>query len=309
MPHQREQPPADGMQKTVIDRLKGAGLEAELRVLQAIRTRKGWFASGCPQYLDRDDEDKLREYDALAEFRLAVDVGDNGDGVAVEALLAIEVKRSNKDPWVVLRRGSSGFFNDEREALTAFRVFNPRENRFLGVRKAPGRTYIEIGQQSLRGRRLAWEEGYGLRELKGKADSGGNRGFSALVSACKAAESVAELHERCWMQGASWNFSYVTPVVVLDAQLFAVGIDRQGELAVQRAPYSTVRFHFQSKCNSREVYLVDVVTLEALPRYLENVEAGVPKVADALVSARNDNLQPEEARTMIDFAARRRYTG
>jgi hypothetical protein len=57
------------------------------------------------------------------------------------------------------------------------------------------------------------------------------------------------------------------------------------------------------------VYLVDVVTLEALPRYLENVEAGVPKVADALVSARNDNLQPEEARTMIDFAARRRYTG
>ena len=68
MPHQREQPPADGMQKTVIDRLKGAGLEAELRVLQAIRTRKGWFASGCPQYLDRDDEDKLREYDALAEF-------------------------------------------------------------------------------------------------------------------------------------------------------------------------------------------------------------------------------------------------
>lgn len=126
-----------------------------------------------------------------------------------------------------------------------------------------------------------------------------------MLSACKAAEAEIERRELSFGANVCWNFSYVIPVVVLDAQLFNAFLDQKGNLMVERVQYATVRFRYQSFHYSRYTYLVDVVTLDSLAAYPDIIEPGVSSVADALVSVRDHGLQPAEAYTMIDLSTRR----
>jgi hypothetical protein len=257
----------------VRDQIEKAGYAAELRALRATRLRTGWCATGNQQYLD-PEENRLREYDQYASISTPI----SPESTKCEVVLIVEVKRSESNPWVLMKSSSVVFSNDEREGLTAFRVI--KEGRRTGAgSNPPAELFNTIAERSLRAQ-MQWE-GYGLQELTGKPDS--TRSYGALVSVCKAAEHEAREAKRRFTSGAEYEFTLVRPVIVLDAHLFSADIDPSGDLVVEDVRYAQVRFkaHRQGK---RDVYFIDVVTLAAFDEYLARAEVDLSHLNQQLYS-------------------------
>ncbi|HZG41734.1 MAG TPA: hypothetical protein VEY93_02145 [Longimicrobium sp.] len=233
----------------------------------AIRTflRRGWECSGGPSFVDRD-QNQSREFDILAH-QYAIHPQAHRF-ICVFTDVAAEVKKSER-PWVVFRHAP----NSEEDLYHGWtEVLNYSKN-------LPGSSlmYGDILDDWSLTNRQGWK-GYAVHESFKNPDQP-SRWYAAAVAACKAAHHQLDINYSDADNDGTGSSEehppiahFVQPLVILDGLLFVAEISDSGELLVAQATMASVDFPFSSAAYEAETYRMPLVTLEALPEYLELIE-------------------------------------
>ena len=216
--------------------------------------KAGWKSSGSSSYFDKD-ENITRSVDIHAYLcRNKFEAKDIK--VGLEYHLLIEVKKSEQ-PWVVFIK------NDERYEKDAW------SNPHLSVNLDELSVLNPIlAEYSIR-RKLGWMA-RGLHESFKDPKLAG-RWYAAAVTACK---TTTGFFENEWVDLAKKNRGrnlYMThPVVVIDgAPLIAAKSSIDGDTLLEEIPYAPFAFEFGTAKYKKRTYRVDLVTLGALPEFLD----------------------------------------
>jgi hypothetical protein len=113
--------------------------------------------------------------------------------------------------------------------------------------------------------------GHGVHAVFKKPDEHG-RWFKAAAKTCRASISETQRPLRELM-GDPWMVEYVQPLVVLDGKLLAVALDAKGEMLLEDIPFASVQFEERDR-ETRKAFVIDLVTLDALPAYVDRIESG-----------------------------------
>ena len=268
----------------LIDRIKKdlekSGFGSEM---QAIRTflERGWACSGGLTFVDRE-EGKSREFDVLAHYyemhRLK-----SGRAIRIFTDVSVEVKKSEK-PWVVFKHvpnSDDDLFHGWTEVLNYSEQLPYERAEFTDI----------FDDHSLT-TRLGWK-GYAVHESFKNPDQP-SRWYAAAVTACKAAHHQLDINydDPTDVESISPDVQQFPPLlhlsqplVVLDGLLFVAEISGSGELIISPARMTSVDFHFSSEAYEAETYRMPLLTLEALPEYLNLVEQRSNAFLQAIVEA------------------------
>ena len=242
--------------------LQKSGFYSEMRAIDACRAAK-WLCQGGATYFDKDER-TTRECDFEA-VRAWPALSSDDTNVRVVTRLLGQVKKS-EHPWIVFmdRQLGPSRFTDGMDNIITTSV---AEQSPVG----------DVLSQYALGTRNAWI-GTGIHEaFKKPTDT--SRWYSAFVSVCKAAESALDTAVAATRPGK--HFELIKPVIVLDGVLAGAELS-DGEIVLRKTDGAAFAFEYRSDAYTRPRYFLDVVTLDAFPRYLESTEERMIRVVTAL---------------------------
>lgn len=266
MDHQFEQ--------NIISDLEKSGFSSELRSIRQFLTC-GWKCSGFANYVDRDQE-LITGVDLIAWEDKEVSLERLRYGVQFN--ITAEVKKSEK-PWVVFKEHSKYVVDDHLKNLTHITGLTPCDLR------------DDMSQDSVYSK-LGWRA-YGIHESF-KDPKAPSRSYSAMIKACKAAESrldacSAYYKEQEEHSKGSKNSEhlhkerfvvFVKPIVILDGRLFAASLSDSADISIEEIRFTSFEFYYKSKHCSKGLYLVDIVRLDGLEEYIRLAEARHQRIFD-----------------------------
>lgn len=262
----------------IAEDLKKAGRASEMLAIETF-IRRGWSCEGSVGFHDKDG-DISREFDIHAH-RPGSQRLEDGGSVQVTFRIAGEVKKSEK-PWVALRERSLG-----DEDLT-----DAWANLTHGVNLPDERFALdaELSRYS-----LLQTAGWRARAVHEafKHPNASEASHAAFIVACKAAESALEAEEASLAQlragfADSIFLTLVKPVVILDGVLVSATLDEDASIEIEPVGGAALGFQFRTARYTREVYSIDVVTLEYLDTYLELCERRIDSIVSALSGKSTD---------------------
>lgn len=267
------------LQQKVIEDLERSGFGSEMRAAKVL-LEAGWTVLSGANFFDRDRK-RTREYDINGTLDVSRP-GENDLLVEAGIRLIAEVKKSTK-PWVVFKTPN----------LRRLQVSVMRSKPLFGD-NAPPKTYSAMRSMSdpLR-ERLGWL-GYGIHESF-KNPTARSRWYSAFVKTYKAAGYEYELDENTRIAFETSKrydpeqptiIRFYRPVILLDGILFSAELDPNGETLLTEIDAASFDHQFRSPTADFGIFRVDVVTLAALNRYLQDWRNHVIQLADLLITLR-----------------------
>lgn len=263
--------------KKIVEDLEKSGFSSELRAIRTFMSC-GWYCTGFANYLDVDQE-LVTSIDLLALKENFVSQERSRYGVQFN--INAEVKKAEK-PWVVFKEMSDHVNDDYINNLTHICGLTPFD---LRQSMSADSVYAKLG----------WR-GYSIHESFKKLDAP-SRSYSAFVKVCKSAESrlnacsayYKELEQRSEKSNNPNPYKeqvviLVKPIVILDGKLIAASILDSGDISVDEIKFAPVEFYYTSKHCIKGVYLVDIVTLQALHEYIEISERRQQTIFDKVES-------------------------
>jgi hypothetical protein len=243
--------------------LRKSGFYSEMMAIHACTAAK-WQCHGSFTYFDKDERTTREcDFEAVREWGA---LGHQGTSLQIIARLLGQVKKS-EHPWIV--------FMDRQ-------VKHPRFadgwDNIIDTSATEQERIGDVLRQHALVTRKGWL-GTGIHEAF-KRPSDGSRWYSAFVSACKAAESAFDTAAAA--PRPEIYFELIKPVVVLDGCLFGAELAADGEIVLTETDSATFAFEYRSDAYERPRYFLDVVTLDAFPRYLEAATARMIDVIEAL---------------------------
>lgn len=174
-----------------------------------------------------------------------------------------EVKKSER-PWVV--------FMDRKESSQVGDAYtNPHVEINCPIEFSDLSPVYD--EHSIRSQ-LKWL-GYGVHEAFKKPQEAG-RWYSAAVTVCKAAHDY--LKQEAFTHLAKYrpeNSCFVFnahPVVVIDGPLYGVELGNNNEFKFEKIELAPFLFEFGTDNYQKKTYRVDLVHIEAIPRFLKITE-------------------------------------
>lgn len=274
--------------KRISDDLKKSGFASEMKALKAF-SDSGWETSGIASYYDKDT-DKTREFDLLAHHYLGQSVGESCDASSFYQIVG-EVKKTNK-PWVVFKEEPKDSWELE-EGFSSL-VFKDGINRGKPITQ-----FSEAMSKSGIGYKNGWV-GRGIHEAFKNPDQP-SRWYPSLIGIAKAGE-----HE---LNANSWEIKkerekphppyvyFVKPIVVVDGSLMAASVDENAEIYVEEVSFATVKFEFNTKNYTRRHYMIDLVQVDSLKKYINISEARHEKMFAAMLDSAGFSLTNQSTRT------------
>lgn len=254
--------------KRLVTDLQKSGYYSEMLAVDACIAAK-WECRGSAAYFDKDERTTREcDFEAVREWDF---LHSDGSDVQIVARLLGQVKKS-EHPWIVFM---------DRHVRHA-RFMDGWDNIIIASRAEDENVAEALHELALRARN-GWI-GTGIHEaFKKPTDT--SRWYSAFVSACKAAESAFDNAVAAKRPGQ--YFEMIKPVIVVDGML--VGAELIDEkIVLTEAEGATFAFEYRSDAYTRPHYCLDVVTLDAFPRYLGLVSERMTRVAGAFTAMRND---------------------
>jgi hypothetical protein len=257
--------------KEVVDNLWKSGFGSELKAIKVFSEREGWGTVTTGSFFDPIAK-VSRELDFTAHkhrFRRKEPDGDFLFNVTVS--LIAEVKKSEK-PWAVLR-GPPWKTPQLPFLMNAL------------VRTSQSDLASEIKEALAKGCVIAVNKwfGHAVHEVFKKPDDHG-RWFTSAAKTSRAALAASGRPFQKLM-GEPWMIRYVQPLVVLDGNLLAVSLDKSNEMVVDEIRFASVRFEEQEG-NITHSSVVDIVTLEALSSYIDQLDVGFEECFRLLAARR-----------------------
>ena len=260
------------LRNRMIEDLQKSGFASEMAAMK-IFWESGWSCQGAPAFFDRDEKTS-RTTDLLARLSLEHDISKSKGRSQIlnSSITAVcEVKKS-ATPWVLFRQPVDEIhvmLNDGWANLIA--KVNPT---------IPGPPMVSILAQEGLLMKCMWQ-GYHLHQSFKPPDQP-TRWFSAMVTVCKAAEdaltsSIAYIPEKDDLagerplrpaSGLSSLFDFIKPLVVLDGDLVAADIGKDGVPSLTEIGFAPFSFEYRSSAYTRGRYNVDIVRLTELPEYI-----------------------------------------
>lgn len=275
------------LEKKVIEDLEKSGFSSELRAIRTFMSN-GWSCTGFASYIDLD-RDLVTGVDLIAWKDNFIRLKNLRYGVQFN--INAEVKKSEK-PWVVFKEMSDHVVDDYLNNLTYICGLTPFD---LRQSMAMGSIYTKLG----------WR-GYGIHESFKKPDAP-SRSYSAFLNVCRSSETrldactayYKELEQRSEKSNNPNPYKervviLVKPIVILDGTLIAASVLESGEVSIGEVKFAPVEFHYRSKHCVKGVYLIDIVTLDALQEYIEMSEKRLHDIFDrveAIAIKDNGNVE------------------
>jgi len=256
------------LQSSLLDDLRKSGFYSEMMAIRACASAK-WECHGSFTYFDKDER-ATRECDFEA-VRSWLSLRGDGESVRVVGRLLGQVKKSEK-PWIVFldRHVRAEHLDDQCEIIIQHADLPDH------------RSIADMLRQYSLITRNSWI-GSGVHEaFKRPMDT--SRWYSAFVSACKATEYAFDTAAAT--PNADTQFQLIKPVVILDGILVAAELSTDGEPLLVETDSAAFAFEYRNDAYKRPRYYVDVITLDAFPRYLDLVAARMSAVTDLLRNRR-----------------------
>jgi hypothetical protein len=254
-------------EKRVIADLEKSGFSSELRAIRTFLSC-GWGCSGFANYYDLDQE-LITGVDLYA-WR---DKEERQERLryGVQFRIDAEVKKSEKNPWILFKEKSDHVIDDHINNLTYICGLVPFSLRH------------PMAQDSAYSQ-LRWKA-YGIHEGF-KDPSAPSRSYSAMIKACKSAEHTLKISSAYYKEFEERSKDreddehaykerfvvFVKPIVILDGILLAASLSDTGQISIEEIQFAPVQFYYKSKHCEKGVYLVDIVTLEGLEEYIRMSE-------------------------------------
>lgn len=247
----------DEFRAKVTDDLLKSGFASELKALKTFNERRDWSAVTGAAFFD-PVLNMSRELDFTAhKHRFRRRAEEFLFNVTVS--LVAEVKKSEK-PWAVLR-GSPWATPELPFLMNAM------------IRSTARVSESEIHSAFAKGCVISangWF-GHGVHEVFKKPDEHG-RWFGSAAKTCRASFEATQ-RPLLQLQGDTWVVEYTQPLVILDGKLLAVALDEKNEMLVEEISFASVQFEEHSR-EAKKSFIVDLVTLEALPSYVDGIDRG-----------------------------------
>lgn len=260
-------------EKKVIEDLELSGFSSELRSIRTFIS-KDWKCSGFANFYDLDQK-TITGVDLRAWLHQEIRYNSTTT-YGIDFHIEAEVKKSEK-PWVLFKEYQDTVYDDNTNNLVYFSEI------------APYKLKNSISHNSIFSK-AKWRA-YGLHESF-KKPTEHSRSYSALIKACKAAESALnsksayykELKELDKESGGQefkdYAVIFVKPVIILDGKLLAANLSDKSEISIEEIKFATVEFYYNSEHCKKGRYLIDIVTLENLPEYIDLSESRQEKMFD-----------------------------
>lgn len=244
----------------IIEDLKKSGFSSELLARKTF-IEGGWSVNAGYGYLDKD-EGKSREIDILATRLSTRKLGDKRI-LHSEFHICAEVKKTEK-PWIVF------------DQQTHPHSLSCAWNNLISVINLPCNT-PRLASHLAKHSPIAlngWVAS-GIHESFKNPDQP-SRWYSSFVSVSKAAEYYLENcpegnRETDNIMENPCEFHFIQPLVILNGPLYRATLGEQGEIEISEISTASFRFDYRSKSYDTGSYRVDLVTLQGLQQYLENI--------------------------------------
>jgi hypothetical protein len=245
--------------RKVTDDLWKSGFGSELKAIKAFSDREGWGAVTASSFFDPVMK-VSRELDFTAHKHRFRRKGEQGDfQFYVTASLIGEVKKSER-PWAVLR--TTSWKTPELPFLMNAMISSTIASLDSEIRTAFAKGCLISANK--------WF-GHGVHEVFKRPDDHG-RWFSAAAKTGRAALAATK-RPQLKMMGDPCVVQYVQPLVVLDGPLLAVALDENSQMLVEEISYASVWVE-EREAEIAQVFVVDLVTLAALPSYIDRIDTG-----------------------------------
>jgi hypothetical protein len=249
--------------------LKKQGYPLEMRVAREFK-RAGFMVEMATYYKD-DEGNKFREIDIVAS---RVGWADKDRKIFFDIHYTCECKHSEDKPWVLFRSNSEAKSPDENEiackhattaghmALLALSIDEVTKNNSL----------LRRGDRP----------GYGVtRALDGQSDIA----YKAVMSAVKAASSLARQTDEEWNKESIRVIRIFFPLVVTTGRLFSCQLSEDPEISLDEITEGS--FRFKNPEAGEQQSIIEIVTEAGLEVYLRrraewaaellaHIEAGLP---------------------------------
>jgi len=248
----------------LVQDLHKSGFYSEMRAIQAC-TGANWECRGNFTYFDKDARvTRECDFEAVKQW---FELAEDGASIHLIARLLGQVKKS-ETPWIVFmdRLIDSRFIEGWDDIIVT------------NVHKQKDLADVLLSRNPVM--RRNWM-GTGIHEAF-KKPSESSRWYSAFVSACKAAESAFDTSVAAHRLGPC--FEWIKPVVVLDGLLISAELSPEGPMILTEAGEASFAFEYRSDAYTRPRFLLDVITLDSFPRYLDLVAARMTTVSDLFLT-------------------------
>lgn len=241
--------------------LEKSGFGSEMQVMSAFK-KADWNTSGSATFFDLDAR-ITRDLDVLTTK--VWEGRSQGPQVRCTSTLAIEVKKVTSKHWVVLREPitDGGFLTPFRMQVAIPGFAENKAQELFGM----------VSELTLRSR-SGWI-GYGIHEFT-KDSSAKSKWFGAALSIVKAADDfhrgARQVPSLLTGNDEVVFANVVQPVIVVDGMLFSATLDASGSTQVEQIESAAVEMTFRTSAYNVGPTIVDVVTLNGLPRYIAGWE-------------------------------------
>lgn len=271
----QKQQSSEALKAKLLKNVEETGYPAELKA-DNILWECGWRVEYHNGYYFDEDEQKGREVDIQAYDV----VYSKKYGVGVALALVCEVKRTVKNPWIILSTEKSG---EEAEGYG-------RIHYTLGEINSNLLSFSEIERRSTTNQFTRVGRSYyeAFKSTNAKSVI-----FEALTTAVKASEywlkrekEVIKEDESTSMnnEGSLRDVTLVDPVVILDGLLYEAYLDHNARLRLNEIKHIPVSFAYVSGGYSRSHYLVEIVTLDELPHLLLRKHKWITDIKNTIIN-------------------------
>jgi len=259
--------------------IQRTGFSTELKTIQEL-LKQGWQTVHSTTYVDTD-ESKSREIDALAVRQR--DSGTPFYGFAFH--IVAEVKHS-ENPWICFsskpahRRSSWSIVHATNTRGDSSKVRNKdwlpllsgscsMDEHLRAGRQRIGRAFHEMSNET-------------TDKKVGQDHAHKNRPLAGLRQMTKASQFFADQLQKRRDESVDGSLYHPSidvfhPILVFDHELYEVYLDEHGNEVIEQKDWMPVEITYSSPTTRKGIwgdsYFPDIVTLVALPKYLESVEA------------------------------------
>jgi hypothetical protein len=256
----------------LLDDLKKSGFASELAVLSILK-QDGWMSMGSTSYFDLDEK-KIRAIDAHA-FKVRINSAKTMQAFLIYQL-NVEVKKSER-PWIVLRQDAD--FEDDHDVIGDYQINHGLDQSAL---KELGAI---IAKHTIRENWM----GYSVHEAFKEPNETG-RWYAAATAVTKATYRKRDEAD----DDSNSVAGIFHPIVVLDGLLLEAHVEDDGDTHINEIPYAPMHFTFGSEAYKEKTYRIDLVTVAALPRYLQILNARIDAIYALLKKQIEGSAEPVE---------------
>jgi hypothetical protein len=266
----QKNPDGDGLQKKVIEWLDRQGYPLEMYAAKCCRDA-GLYAYQSWYYLDKESGQQ-RETDVFAHTQ-RVKIGKEKRDF--ELSFTFECKQSRAKPWVAF------VHSDEDAAMSPKAVMAQRITPQYTLSWWMDLTH-KAARRNIYPLQSASPTAYSL--ARASLDrSNEDTAFAALMSVAKASIGIAD-----WLDLAAGGrkksrpyFCVVIPVLVLDARLFSCRLNNDSD-QISVAPIDRCTLQWSNQVNEQHspTTIIEVVTKESLPTFLDDMNAALAEITD-----------------------------